>query len=216
MFINTEIGAEPSYWNDACDFLAQNDKVLKNIIQDNRDLKLTRRNPPFHTLARAIVGQQISVHAADAIWNKLTSHMDKETIDTYDVLNIDESTYRELGFSRSKQSYIKNAARFFEDNHPNNVIEDITNLEDKLIEIKGVGKWTAEMFMIFYAHHPDILPLGDIGLLKAIKHNYKDYKQLDYKELKPIAGKLAQNWRPYSTVATLFLWKSIDPVSVEY
>jgi len=211
------IGEQPQYWQDACDFLANNDPVMNDLISGYGDLKLTRINPAFYTLCRSIAGQQISVQAADSIWLKLMNYIGgNENIRPEKIIEIDEDTFRSLGFSRTKHSYTMNIAEYFLANHSSGFeYHDYSKLEKELLAIKGVGRWTVDMFAMFHLHEPDILPLGDIGMLKAVKKLY-GYENLDYKQVAPITEELAQKWKPYSTVATMFLWRSIDPVSVEY
>jgi DNA-3-methyladenine glycosylase II len=210
---------EPYYWDEACDFLSSNDEILSKIIEKHQGLKLTRKYSAFHTLARSIVGQQISVTAADSIWLRIEKLVNcKSNLHYNDVLNIDFDELRKCGLSNSKANYIVNIAKFFEENYPEqNFLEtDHDVIEKDLLSIKGVGRWTLDMFMLFHVHHPDILPLGDIGLLKSVRDNYGIDKKTPYSEMKPITTEIAKKWRPYSTVATLYLWKDIDPVVVEY
>ena len=171
------------------------------------------REDGFFTLLRAIVGQQISVKAADSVWAKLVKLVKPFTPEA--LLRKRDTSLRTCGLSGQKVLYAKNVARFFVER---NIHADYWNSRTdeeiiaELTSIKGIGIWTAEMFLMFHLTRPDVLPLKDLGLLKAIDRQYgagKPLKPADYL-------KIAENWRPYRSVATWYLWRSLDPVPVAY
>ena len=207
----------PPYWSDACNTLKANDNKMSELIDKYQAESLRRRNPAFHTIARAIVGQQISVAAADSVWERFEQLL-STNIDAEKLLRLNDEDLRSVGLSRQKVSYLKNCARFFIDefDNYNDLYEfDHSEVEAKLIKIKGVGRWTVDMFMIFHMHAKDILPISDLGLINAVKKHYN----INSKENDVLAKEVvrfSQNWKPYRTVATWYLWRSIDPVPVEY
>ncbi|MEI6380129.1 MAG: DNA-3-methyladenine glycosylase 2 family protein [Cyanobacteriota bacterium ELA615] len=198
----------PPYWQKAKLHLAQRDPKMDKLIDSYPDECLINYHNPFYTLTRAIVGQQISVKAADKIWQRVESLI----ISPESFLEIESQQLRQLGLSHQKVNYLTNIAQSFVDRSLTPELwhsmseQDITN---QLLAIKGIGRWTAEMFLIFHLHSPNILPLSDLGLLNAIKLHY----QLTNKEE---ILKLSQLWDPYCTVATWYLWRSLDPIPVQY
>lgn len=171
------------------------------------------RGDPFYTLMRSIIGQQISVKAADALWVKF-EHLAKN-IAPKSVLSLDEEQLRGCGLSRQKAHYVHIIAQHFMHNgwlerEWHDVPDD--QIRAELTAIKGIGPWTAEMFLIFALLRPDVFPLGDIGLRKAMeKHYFAGEKQTT-----AVLETFGERWRPYRTVATWYLWRSLDPVPVEY
>lgn len=200
----------PSYWQDAIAYLNCTDKIIAGLIVSYPDEVLTNQGNPFQTLIRAVVGQQISVKAAEAIWQRLTEQF--ETISPSQFLTVEVEQIRQCGLSRQKIDYIMAIARAFEE-------ETLTpsrwekmsdeEVASQLIKIRGIGKWTAEMFLIFHLHRPDIFPLTDLGLLNAIQLHYGSLTKSEILTL-------SQQWQPYRTVATWFLWRSLDPLTVQY
>jgi DNA-3-methyladenine glycosylase II len=210
----------PQYWPKAKRALAAADPVLGGIIRRHPREALTTRGDPFATLARSIVGQQISVKAADAVWARLCAACPEMTPRA--VLRRRATTLRKCGLSARKVEYLVDLARHFERDHI-----DVATLQaasdedviDLLTAVRGIGRWTAEMFLIFNLLRPDVLPLDDLGLLKAISLHYLDGEPTPI--LLKRAGRarvtaLAQCWAPWRSVATWYLWRSLDPVSVEY
>ena len=200
----------PSYWQDAITYLSAKDQILAKLIYQYRDETLVNLGNPFQTLIRAIIGQQISVKAAETIWQRLKQNL--TTISPANFLLLSEQELKECGLSRQKISYITNIANAFEDGIliPNQW-QEMSDQEvvRQLIQIKGVGQWTAEMFLIFYLHRSDIFPIADIGLINAVQLHYGDSTKAEiiYR---------SQQWRPYRTVASWYLWLSLDPVIVQY
>ena len=202
-----------SYWNKAVNDLKQKDKILAKIINSHNKEYLIVRETYFITLIRAIIGQQISVKAAQSIWVKFRKQY--RTISAKKLSKENIRNLKKLGLSKQKSSYIKNIANFFIKNKKRikswPFLDDYLIIED-LTSIKGIGVWTAEMFLMFSLGRSNIFPVQDLGLLKAISINYK--KKLPIKKL--FLNKLKKNWSPWCSVATWFLWRSIDPATVNY
>ena len=200
-------------WLLAINNLKKKDKILKEIINKYKSEKLHSKKNAFLTLAKSITGQQISVKAANSIWLRLEKKIKK--IDPSNILKIKINEIKKCGFSKQKANYIFNLANFFKKNkNIENKWEKIEDEEviDDLIKIKGIGRWTAEMFLIFYLLRPNIFPSADIGLLKAISINYNLKYPLKNSDIQKINKKST----PWSTVATWYLWRSLDPVPVKY
>ena len=200
-------------WLLAINNLKKRDKILKEIINRYNSEKLQSKKNAFLTLAKSITGQQISVKAANSIWGKLENKL--KVINPNNLLKIKKIEILNCGFSKQKASYLINLSNFFKKNL--NIEkkwkknDDETIIED-LIKIKGIGRWTAEMFLIFYLLRPNIFPSADIGLLRAISINYN----LKYPLKKAQIKKFKKKWEPWSTVATWYLWRSLDPIPVKY
>ena len=200
-------------WLLAINNLKKKDKILKEIINKYKSEKLHSKKNAFLTLAKSITGQQISVKAANSIWLRLEKRIKK--IDPSNILKVKINEIKKCGFSKQKANYIFNLANFFKKNkNIENKWEKIEDEEviDDLIKIKGIGRWTAEMFLIFYLLRPNIFPSADIGLLKAISINYNLKYRLKNSDIK----KFKKKWIPWSTVATWYLWRSLEPVPVKY
>ena len=211
MAASASFGDKPSWWDEATAHLCGVDPVLAAIIERFPTEYLRPRGDAFYTLVRAVVGQQISVTAAQTIWERLEKLLG--AVDIEHVSASDEDALRSAGLSRSKARYILGFARegaWFVD-HPWHEEDDAAAIK-KMCALKGVGEWTAEMFLIFHLVRPDVLPLKDIGLIRAIEKNYADGARLDNDAVVSIA----KAWRPYRSVATWFLWRNLDPLPVEY
>ena len=203
----------PSYWTKATNELAARDPVIAKIASGCAGLTLRSRGDAFSTLARSIVGQQISVRAADSVWLKLTTALpaiEPDTIDRHDA-----DALRACGLSRSKVTYIKDLARHFSNGALNpaawpRMSDD--DLIDELTRVRGIGRWTAEMFLIFYMMRPDVFPLADLGLQKALRLHYNSGRPLGARKL----AALSKLWQPWRSVATWYMWRSLDPIPVEY
>jgi len=200
-------------WLIAINILKKKDIILKKIINRYGSDKLQSKKNAFLTLAKSITGQQISIKAANSIWQKLEKKI--KQINPSNILKTKRNEIKKCGFSKQKVNYIFNLAFFFEKNKK---IEkkwekmDDNKVIDELIKIKGIGRWTAEMFLIFHLLRPNVLPMADLGLHKAISINYKKKYPLNGFEMK----KLKKKWSPWSTVATWYLWRSLDPIPVKY
>lgn len=207
------MSSRPTYWRKACTELARNDSKMADLIVQFHDSYLEGGRDAFTTLCRAIVGQQISLSAADSIWDRLSAHFGKMKPLVIHRCRI--QTLRNCGLSLQKAGYLKNIARFFIDQRITSAYwrrHQFEELQTQMLNIKGVGHWTFQMFAIFYLKHPDILPLGDLGLLNAIYCHYNHGVELSPKRLQMITNQ----WVPWRTVATWYLWRSIDPEAVVY
>ena len=209
---------KPLYWDDATRVLASRDPVLATLIQTYPGIHLTRRGDPFTTLARAIVGQQISVKAAQTIWDRLLAACradDSGRLDPATVQRKRLSTLRACGLSERKALYIRDLAKHFAsarlDRATWSALDDEALIE-ALIDVKGIGRWTAEMFLMFHEMRADVLPVDDIGLQKAVAKHYLDGERPTLAALRA----LGERWQPYRSVATWYLWRSLDPIPVEY
>ena len=204
----------PHYWRQACDELMQKDKILKNFILKFDSEFLVTRKDPFNTLVRSIVGQQISVAAAQSIWNKLEV-ICRVGVKPKIVLSLSFEDLRVAGLSGRKVEYIKDLAKDFHTGRINaDQWCDMENEEviGELCSIRGIGQWTAEMYLIFNLLRPDVLPLDDIGLINAISRNYFDGASVSRRK----AMDVGEKWAPWRTVATWYLWRSIEPIPVAY
>jgi DNA-3-methyladenine glycosylase II len=204
---------KPDYWDKAKRALARKDPVLAKIMRRHPKVFLARRGEAFMTLARAIVGQQISVKAAQSVWDRLAACVGEMTPEN--VLKRDRPLLRACGLSDRKTEYIADLARHFADGRihvhrwPEMADEEIIA---ELVEVRGIGRWTAEMFLIFSLLRPDVFPLDDLGLQKGIRLAYFRGRKISLKSMQ----KLGEGWRPWRSVATWYLWRSLDPVPVEY
>jgi len=203
----------PDYWQQAIKYLQKSDKKLGMIIKSYHGEKMQLKGDGFKTLARAIVGQQISVKAADSVWKKFEAAVKKVTPDS--VANTDAVKLRSCGLSERKVIYMHALANHFLENKkliarwPEMDDEDIIK---ELITIKGIGRWTAEMFLIFALGRPDVFPTLDLGLLKGVYRHYNGGKEMPIKKIIAIG----EAWRPYRSVGTWYMWRALDPVPVEY
>ncbi|WP_245738809.1 DNA-3-methyladenine glycosylase family protein [Nitrosomonas marina] len=203
----------PDYWLQATQELAARDAVMRDLIQCFDDVALKSRGDAFCTLARSIVGQQISVKAAESVWQKFQKAM--PDITPHAIHAADDGVLRACGLSLRKISYLKDLSHHFREGTFDVSAWDAADDETliaQLVRIKGIGRWTAEMFLIFHMLRPDVLPLDDIGLQRAICRHYFDNQSVD----KQVMRKLAERWQPWRSVATWYLWRSLDPLPVEY
>ena len=204
----------PDYWEQACKELMKQDRILKKLIPKYGSGFLVTRGDPFNTLARAIVGQQISVAAAQSVWNKVVV-ASKKKVTPKNILALTVDELRAAGLSGRKVEYIRDLADHFDSGrlHENQWKDmDDESVIKELSSIRGIGRWTAEMFLIFNMVRPNILPLDDVGLIKAISLNYFSGEPVSRHEAREVAA----NWAPWRTVATWYMWRSIDPIPVEY
>jgi DNA-3-methyladenine glycosylase II len=204
----------PDYWEQACIELMKHDRILKKLIPKYGSGFLRTRGDAFTTLARSIVGQQISVAAAQSVWSKVLL-ASKNKVNPKNILAQSIDDLRAAGLSGRKVEYIRDLAEHFDSGrlHANqwNGMEDEAIIKE-LCGIRGIGRWTAEMFLIFNMIRPNILPLDDVGLIKAISINYFSGEPVSRHEAREVAA----NWAPWRTVATWYMWRSIDPKPVEY
>ena len=204
----------PVYWYKAKRILSKRDPVLRGVIKKYKKGFLTTRNNPFFSLCRTIVGQQISTKAAKSIWSKFERKCKKSIIPNK-VLKLSTRTLKSAGLSRQKISYLKNTAKNFRNKSFN--VRELKKMNDEeainyITKLKGLGVWSAEMFLMFNLNRPDIFPIKDIGLLRAISKNYKT----SYPPSKGFLDKISRRHSGYRTVFTWYMWRSIDPTDVEY
>ena len=204
---------KPKYWNKGKIYLSNKDKVLKKLIQTYRNEYLNLNSSYFHSLINSIIGQQISVSAADSMKTKFFKL--KRNITPQTVSKLRTTDLQKCGLSRQKILYIRNISKFFLQNKK--FIKNINKSSEEeiynnLIEIKGVGNWTIHMFLMFSYGSSNIFPTGDLGFLKAISKLYKVKLPISERKLKLLYKK----WSPYSSQATWYLWRSLDPIPVNY
>lgn len=203
---------KPLFWDEASAYLMKRDRILRKLIPRLDSDWLLPTATPFITLARAIVGQQVSVKAADSIWSRFIEHCGRRPTPAA-VLQTEEQLLREAGLSKRKAEYIYDLARHFADKkiRPAAWAEmDDDAVIGELCAIRGIGRWTAEMFLIFNLQRPDVLPLDDVGLLKAISLHYFSGEPVSRFEVREVA----QAWAPWRTVATWYLWRSLDAAAI--
>jgi len=205
--------ARPHYWDKACADLVKRDRILKKLIPQFGPVHLMTRGDPFVTLARSIVGQQISVPSAQAVWVRIQAACPKLTPAQF--IKVGHDKLAACGLSKRKSDYILDLAQHFVSGALH--VDTWTTMDDEaviaeLTQIRGIGRWTAEMFLIFNLLRPDVLPLDDVGLISAISVNYFSGEPVTRSEAREVAA----NWEPWRTVATWYMWRSLDPLPVEY
>ncbi|HZF80489.1 MAG TPA: DNA-3-methyladenine glycosylase [Rubrivivax sp.] len=211
----------PVYWEDACKHLSRRDRVMKKLIPKFGDACLRSRGDAFTTLARSIVGQQISVKAAQSVWDRFAlavapgSDTPATRLSVAGVQAMATLQMREAGLSARKCEYLLDLARHFADGRVHvdqwQAMDDEAIIEE-LVAIRGIGRWTAEMFLIFHLMRPNVMPLDDVGLIKGISVNYFSGEPVSRAE----AREVGEAWAPFRSVATWYIWRSLDPLPVEY
>ena len=204
----------PIYWEKAKRILSKRDPILRKIIKKYKRGFLTTRNDPFFSLCRTIVGQQISTKAADSIWSKFENKCRKRIVPKI-VLKLSTQNLRSAGLSRQKVSYLKTIAKAFKNRSFD--IKKLKKMNDDeaigyITKLKGLGVWSAEMFLMFNLNRPDIFPIKDIGLLRSLSKNYKT----SYPPSKKFLNKISNLHSGYRTVSTWYFWRDIDSEDVEY
>ncbi len=203
----------PDYWECASAALMQQDRILKKLIPQHCSTHLVSRGDPFATLARSIVGQQISVRAAQSVWERVVNACTELYPARFVALGAEGLAA--CGLPKRKVEYILDLAGHF--NAQTVRVDAWPEMDDEaviadLTQIRGIGRWTAEMFLIFNLRRPDILPLDDAGLIRAVSVNYFSGEPVTRSEIREIAA----NWAPWRTVATWYLWRSLEPVAQNY
>ena len=207
----------PDYWDEACKHLARRDRVMRKLIPSFAEGRLQSRGDAFTTLARSVVGQQISVKAAQTVWDRFIALVDGSatSLQPAAVLALDGPRMRAAGLSARKVEYLADLARHFESGAVHvrqwQQMNDEEIIEE-LVGIRGIGRWTAEMFLIFHLMRPNVLPLDDVGLLKGISVNYFSGEPVSRAE----AREVGDAWAPFCSVATWYIWRSLDPLPVAY
>jgi DNA-3-methyladenine glycosylase II len=205
--------AKPDFWDQACKHLMKKDRVMKRLIPQFADAAIESRGDPFVTLARSIVGQQISVKAAQTVWDRFAQL--PKAMTPANVLRLKVDDMRAAGLSARKVEYLVDLALHFDDKRLNVdswAEQDDEALIAELIAIRGIGRWTAEMFLIFHLMRPNVLPLDDVGLINGISRNYFSGEAVSRSDAREVAAA----WAPYCSVATWYIWRSLDPVPVAY
>lgn len=211
----------PTYWDDACKHLVKRDRVMRKLVAEHGHARLYTRGDAFTTLARSIVGQQVSVKSAQAVWSRLLALFQVESedsrgpLDVQALLRVEAGTLREIGLSARKVDYLLDLAGHFDNGQVH--VHDWQKMDDEAIieeltDIRGIGRWTAEMFLIFHLLRPNVLPLDDVGLIKGISQNYFSGEPVSRAEARDVA----EAWAPYRTVGTWYLWRSLDPLPADH
>ena len=204
---------QPDYWAEACKHLMKRDRVMKKLIPQFPGGALQSRGDAFTTLARSIVGQQISVKAAQTVWDRFEK-LPRRMVSSQ-VLKLKVDDMRAAGLSSRKVEYLVDLALHFDSGLVH--VDDWHGMDDEaiiteLVAIRGIGRWTAEMFLIFHLMRPNVLPLDDLGLLKGISVNYFSGEPVSRAE----AREVGDAWAPFRSVATWYIWRSLDPLPVDY
>lgn len=203
----------PPYWQDACKHLMKKDRVMKRLIPQFGQACLQSRGDAFMTLARSVVGQQISVKAAQTVWDRFAQL--SQMLTPANVLRLKIDDMRAAGLSARKVEYLVDLALHFDNGavHADawSAMDDEAII-DELVAIRGIGRWTAEMFLIFHMMRPNVLPLDDVSLINGISKSYFSGDVVSRSD----AREVAQAWAPYRTVATWYIWRSLDPLPVSY
>jgi len=204
----------PKYWNKAKSYLSKKDKVMKILIKRFSDKTLTTRKNVFFSLCKSIIGQQISVAAANSVFAKFNNAC-KGQINPKMIKKISTQKLKKCGLSRQKARGIKElSVKFLSKSFNPNLIKNMSD-EDAIIylsSLRQIGRWSAEMILIFTFNRENIWPVQDIGLLRAISNNYKK----KYLPPKNFVEKLKKKFLPYCSVATWYLWRSIDDEPIQY
>jgi DNA-3-methyladenine glycosylase II len=209
----TREAVRPDYWDRACADLMRRDRILKKLIPKFGEIHLVNLGDPFSTLARSVAGQQISTKAAQAIWERVKAACPE--IHPVQFIRLGHDKLQACGLSRRKTEYILDLAQHFENGALH--VDAWTSMDDEaviaeLTQIRGIGRWTAEMFLIFNLSRPDVLPLDDLGLIRAISVNYFSGEPVTRSEAREVAA----NWEPWRTVATWYMWRSLNPIPADH
>jgi DNA-3-methyladenine glycosylase II len=203
----------PVYWEEACKYLVKKDRVMRKLIPKFGDACLQTRGDAFVTLARSIVGQQIAVASAQKVWDRFALLPRKIT--PANVLRLKVDDMRAAGLSARKVEYLVDLALHFDSGTLH--VSSWDDMPDdeiiaELVAIRGIVRWTAEMFLIFHMLRPNVLPLDDVGLITGISQSYFSGDTVSRSDAREVAAA----WAPYCSVATWYIWRSLDPVPVEY
>ncbi|MCG2584176.1 DNA-3-methyladenine glycosylase [Massilia sp. TS11] len=210
--LGTPVARVPDYWEEAKAELMKRDRIMKKLIPQFGDLSLVGHTDPFLTLARSVVGQQISTQSAEAVWGRVLELCPK--VAPAQVLKAGQEKLIGCGLSKRKADYLLDLAQHFRDKLVH--VDKWAEMDDEaviaeLVAIRGIGRWTAEMFLIFNLLRPNVLPLDDAGLIQGISRNYFSGEPVSRSDAREVSA----NWEPWRTVATWYLWRSLDPVPVK-
>ena len=205
------VNVTPDYWLEACKHLVKKDRVMKRLIPQFGDACLQSRGDAFSTLARSIVGQQISVKAAQTVWHRFAAL--PKALTPAHILKLKVDDMRSAGLSARKVEYLVDLSIHFDAGTVH--VKDWAAMDDEaiiaeLVAIRGIGRWTAEMFLMFYLTRPNVLPLDDVGLINGISKNYFSGESVSRSDAREVAAA----WAPYCSVATWYIWRSLDPLPV--
>lgn len=204
----------PGYWREACAHLSSKDRVMNRLIALHGQTALASRGDAFGTLARSIVGQQISTKAAQSVWLRFSELC--QVMEPKSLLRLKVDDMRHAGLSARKVEYLVDLALHFSTPGRLNV-EQWSDWPDEeivreLVGIRGIGRWTAEMFLIFHLMRPNVLPLDDVGLVNGVSRAYFSGEPVSRSDLREVASA----WQPYCTVATWYIWRSLEPLPVPH
>ena len=205
---------KPKYWNRAKKILSKKDKVMRELINNYKDKSLVTRNDVFFSLCKSIIGQQISVAAANSVFLKFKKKCNNK-ITAQNVNKLSANRLKSCGLSRQKVKGIKDLAKkIMNKSFKPSLIKKMSDEEaiEYLSELRQIGRWSAEMIFLFTFNRSNIWPLQDIGLLRAISNNYNK----KYFPPKSFLNKLYKKFTPYCSVATWYLWRSIDNEPIQY
>jgi len=215
--MQTADSVTPAYWDEACKYLGKRDRVMRKLIPQFGEARLQSRGDAFTTLARSIVGQQISVKVAQAVWDRVASRVGgpPTRIAPSAMLALHEVDLRQAGLSARKVDYLRDLASHFDQGKVH--VRQWAQMDDEaiieeLVAIRGIGRWTAEMFLIFHLMRPNVMPLDDLGLLRGISLNYFSGEPVSRVE----AREVGDAWAPFRSVATWYIWRSLDPLPLDY
>ncbi|ABM32897.1 DNA-3-methyladenine glycosylase [Paracidovorax citrulli] len=208
-----EPSTAPGYWADACRHLVKKDRVMKRLIPQLGDVALVARGDAFTTLARSIVGQQVSVASAQKVWDRFAALPRSMTPAAVLKLKVDDM--RAAGLSARKVDYLVDLALHFDTGRLH--VKDWDAMDDEaiaaeLVAIRGIGRWTADMFLIFHLARPNVLPLDDATLLQGISQHYFSGDPVSRSD----AREVAEAWKPWCSVASWYIWRSLAPLPVDY
>ena len=205
-------GSTPEWWDSAKRELANRDVLLKSLIEEFEEPRLSSRGDLFATLIKSIVGQQISVIAASAVWSRLFDLVGE--VNPESILAKTHEELRQVGLSNRKVEYIVGIAEAWTEGLGEIDWEQMSDEEvvQELVKLRGVGRWTVQMLLIFALLRQDIFPIDDIGLIRGMEKLYNSGNPLETSELYEISEK----WIPYRTMGVWYIWRSIDPEPVEY
>jgi len=207
------IASAPDYWADACKHLAKKDRVLRRLIPQVGDVALYQRGDAFTTLARSIVGQQVSVASAQRVWDRLAAL--PRSMTPRSVLKLKVDDMRAAGLSARKVEYLVDLALHFDSGQLH--VKQWDQMDDpaivaELVAIRGISRWTADMFLIFHLARPNVLPLDDATLIQGISQHYFSGDPVSRSD----AREVAQAWNPWCSVASWYIWRSLAPLPVDY
>ncbi|WOO32811.1 DNA-3-methyladenine glycosylase 2 family protein [Diaphorobacter limosus] len=207
------IASAPDYWAEACKHLIKKDRVLRRLIPQVGDVALYQRGDAFTTLARSIVGQQVSVASAQRVWDRLAAL--PRSMTPRSVLKLKVDDMRAAGLSARKVEYLVDLALHFDSGQLH--VKQWNQMDDpaivaELVAIRGISRWTADMFLIFHLARPNVLPLDDATLIQGISQHYFSGDPVSRSD----AREVAQAWNPWCSVASWYIWRSLAPLPVDY